>query len=169
MSIRRVLSRITSWAVLSYAALSLSVGLWLLMKTRWPLVASDRPIEFVMASLCAANVLLAALCVPSKGGGTSFWPGLFSLRRESVRAIRRVIQLTTAAIWVDVAALAIRQYVSRRPLSPPAVQNMLLAVAVFMLVRLPLLLGALAAGGHSAIHTPPPERRKGWFARDVAD
>jgi len=39
----------------------------------------------------------------------------------------------------------------------------------FMLVCLPLLLVALAAGGRSAIHTPPAERRKGWFARDVED
>jgi hypothetical protein len=32
-----------------------------------------------------------------------------------------------------------------------------------------LLMAALAGAGRDAIHTPPAESRKSWFARDLAD
>ena len=156
MSTRRHLTRAMSWALLAYSALSLSAALWLLI-TGWPLLSSPDLPARIAFWLCAANLLLGALVIPDKAVRGTFWPGLFSVRRESVQVIRRTIQFTHVTFWAGIVAFGIVYFASPGLLSPRVVRSVILAGAVFMLVFLPVVMGALATAGQHAIRSPRSE------------
>jgi hypothetical protein len=148
MTFRSVAKRVMSWALFTYAVVSLSVALWLLI-ARWPILATDDPPSRIAIWLCAANITLAALVVPDKAVARSIWPSLFQLRPESVQTIRRAVRFAHLGFWVAAITFAVARLVSPSLVSSSAMESALVACGVCILVCFPLMLGALAAVGRT--------------------
>lgn len=148
MTFGSVVKRSMSWALFTYGVVSVSIALWLLI-ARWPILATDDPPSRLAILLCAANIALVALVAPEKGAASSIWLGLFALRPESAEAIRRAVRFAHLGFWVTAAACAVARLVSPSLVSASAIESVLVACGVYILVCFPLMLGALAAVGRT--------------------